>query len=50
VIEPESALLAELLDDAGDDFYDEDLDDYEWYDATDGRPRAETIRTVGGVL
>ena len=47
-MEPESALLAELLDD--EDFYDEDLDDYEWYDATAGRARIETIQTVGGVL
>jgi hypothetical protein len=45
VIEPESALLAELLDDE-----DRDVDEDDWYDATGGRPRAETIAVVGGVL
>lgn len=47
-LEPESALLAELL--ADEDLVVDDLDDYEWFDATDGRPRTETIQPTGAVL
>jgi len=46
VIEPESALLAELL---ADDELDDPDDDFEWFEWSDGRPR-ETIQPVGGVL
>jgi hypothetical protein len=38
---PLSCRCAELFD---------DRDDYEWYDATDGRPRIETIQPTGAVL